>query len=65
MPTCEYLRRGPDGKNRECGQPAKYRGVRGPRLHYCQAHGDYIFREIEIATLDGVSLGKPIKWNRR
>ena len=59
---CEYLERNDSGKLHECGQPAAYRGVKPPKLFYCEAHGDFVRRHIEVATLDGRSLGKPIKW---
>lgn len=53
------------GKNAECGAPAKYRGVKPPKLFYCQVCGDFIRRHLEIATLDGVSLGRPLKQRPR
>ena len=62
-PLCQYLERHPaTHKLDECGEPAKYRGVIGPRLFYCAAHGDFLRRQFELATLEGVSLGKPLRW---
>ena len=65
MNGCEYLERNDGGKLHECGQPASYRGVKPPKLFYCEAHGDFVRRHFEIATLDGRSLGKPIKWRNQ
>ena len=43
--TCEYLmRRDGETRARECGDAAVFRGVRPPKLFYCQAHGDYVAR---------------------
>lgn len=66
--TCDYLERNA-GKLLPCGAAATCRGAKptaaGQRLHYCQAHGDFVRRQIELETLEGVSLGKPIRWTRR
>lgn len=64
-PTCEYMTRDDAGKNVECGAPALYQGVKGARLFYCATHGEFIRRHIEIATLDGKSLGKPLNLFQR
>ena len=64
-PTCDYSVYNDAGRRGPCGNPAKYRGVKKPRLFYCEACGDWVRREFELATLDGKSLGKPIKWTNK
>lgn len=68
-PTCDYLERNAAGKLAPCGDPAEFRAAKptaaGHVMHYCQSHGDFLRRQIELETLAGVSLGKPIRWSRK
>jgi hypothetical protein len=64
VPACEYHERF-EGRQRECGLPAHYRGVKAPKLHYCRAHGDFIVRHVWLQLLDGTRLAAPVKQPRR
>lgn len=56
---CGYLEHNLAGKLVACGEPAT---CRGRRMHYCDAHKSVVWGQCELFTLDGVSLGKPVKW---
>lgn len=64
VPVCEYHER-TDGRQHECGLPAHYRGVKPPKLHYCQTHGDFIARHVWLQRMDGTRLPAPVKIQRR
>lgn len=63
-PRCQYLQRDAAGKLTECAAPAAFRGVSGARLYYCPTCGDFVRHHLELATLAGVSLGKPMRQRR-
>lgn len=50
--TCQYIIR-EDGKQKECGCPAAYKGRSRPFLLYCKTHGEYVGRSFEVVALDG------------
>lgn len=61
--TCQYLVR-EDGKQRECGDTAAYKGRSKPFLIYCKQHGEFVCRSFEVVALDGS--GRVLKpWNLR
>lgn len=64
-PTCQYQHRNDAGQLHECGAPAKYRGVKGARLYYCNTCAEMARRYFELATLDGHSLGAPLYGRKR
>ncbi len=49
--TCEYLVRGEDGKLRECGDAAAWRGRKHGRLLYCEMHGQIVGKSMAVIAL--------------
>lgn len=49
---CQYIIR-EDGKQKECGCEAAYKGRSRPFLLYCKTHGEYVARSFEVVALDG------------
>lgn len=63
--TCQYLMR-EDGAQRECGQPAAYKGRARPFLLYCQSCGEMVSRSFEVVALDGSGrVLKPFRTSNR
>jgi hypothetical protein len=50
--TCQYIIR-EDGKQKECGCEAAYKGRSRPFLLYCKTHGEFVGRSFEVVALDG------------
>lgn len=50
--TCQYVMR-EDGKQKECGCAAAYKGRTRPFLIYCKQHGEFAGRSFEVVALDG------------
>lgn len=48
---CQYLTRGENGKLAECGQTAAWRGRKNGRLLYCDQHGRFVGRNLEVIAL--------------
>jgi hypothetical protein len=62
---CQYLVR-EDGKQKECGCPAAYKGRTRPFLLYCKMHGEHNARRFEVVALDGTGRSlKPLHLENR
>lgn len=49
---CQYLTRGENGKLAECGAEAAWRGRKNGRLIYCDQHGRFVGRAIEVINIE-------------
>lgn len=50
--TCQHLDRDDAGKLCECGNEAKWKGRKNGKLLYCDTHGRFVGKHMEVVALE-------------